>query len=75
MDDEKLNNSQTTSREESITRWDSFIRLGPLTLYLLIWIIDSFFLKATTFLTDEIHLVVRLTLSIIVLILGKNISG
>lgn len=63
-----VQNDNQTTRIETMTRWDSFIRLGPLAVFLLTWLVDSFFLKATIFLADDINLVIRLTLSLLVLI-------
>jgi protein-S-isoprenylcysteine O-methyltransferase Ste14 len=63
-----VQNDNQTPRTETMTSWDSFIRLGLLAVFLFTWSIDSFFLNATIFLSDYIHLVIRLTLSFLALI-------
>ncbi len=58
-------NNQTIDREHRL--WDGF-QLVYAVLYLLTWLIDSFFLKMTTFLADDALLLARLACFVIVMV-------
>ncbi|MFW9915051.1 MAG: methyltransferase family protein [Candidatus Thorarchaeota archaeon] len=60
-----MGDTQTIDREHRL--WDNF-QAAYAVLYLLTWLIDSFFLNLTTFLADSTPLLVRLACSAIVMI-------
>ena len=62
---ENMTENQTIDREAPL--WDGF-QLVYAILYLLTWLVDSFFLKVSTSLADEVPVLIRIVLFVIVMI-------